>query len=430
MRNMKEALQVRAELALWRGRKAVHQPRLESLQSKYILEQDDVNRLQRGIFSKLKRDYEEKLEKEKAEVAVAKAELDRMTELMRNADEKLPVLELQAKAYQDFWETADLSILGGDEKTVLGWCQQAETCLRLAKETNLCIVRLKEEQERLFSGQGVHEQSMLLLQSQIDRLWTAAEVFLKEAEETAAVNRGKHSLRFLEIGESELARVSRHWSTIEEIGREIKVHNTLFEMEDNLRKLQAQLGVVFEDFAEEGKVLLQKIGSGESHVCEMDKGSEQEEVQIKNLAEEKISSIIMPYDEGGLFAQVDLTKEKERVLFGLDLLRKEFVQDVAAEDGVKLGKSLLHRNGDTDEKLDRINAWERALREWQQDLKQYRKNAGNFPCALDGYELLEKKIWQYTEEDRDELQRVYREHLQDTAERLEQAEEQIRAYER
>ena len=69
MQNMKEALQVRAELALWRGRKAVHQPRLESLQSKYILEQDDVNRLQRGIFSKLKRDYEEKLEKEKAEVA-------------------------------------------------------------------------------------------------------------------------------------------------------------------------------------------------------------------------------------------------------------------------------------------------------------------------------------------------------------------------
>ena len=103
MQNMKEALQVRAELALWRGRKAVHQPRLESLRSKYILEQDDVNRLQRGIFSKLKRDYEEKLEKEKAEVAVAKAELDHMTELMRIADDKLPVLELQAKAYQDFW---------------------------------------------------------------------------------------------------------------------------------------------------------------------------------------------------------------------------------------------------------------------------------------------------------------------------------------
>lgn len=428
MQNMKEALHVRAELVLWCGRKAVHQPRLESLRSKYILEQDNVNRLQRGIFSKLKEDYEEKLEKEKKEAASAKAELDRMTELMKIADQKLPLLELQAKTYQDFWETAETSILSGDEKTLLDWCQQAETCLRLEKETNLCIVDLKEKQEHSFVGPGAYEQSMLLLQSQIDRLWAAAEVFLKEVEET--VDRGKHSLRFLEIGESELARVSRHWSAMEEIGREMKVHNTLFEMEGDLRKLQEQFGVVFEDLAEEGEVLLQRIGRGESHVCKMDEGFVQEEIQIRNLEVEKEPSIIMPYGEGGLFDQVDLTKEKERVLFGLDLLREEFVQNVASADGTMLGKSLLHRNGDMDEKLDHLSSWERALREWQQDLKQYRKNAGNFPCGLDRYELLEKKIWQYTEEDSAALQRVYREHMQDTAERLEPAEKQIRAYER
>ncbi len=428
MQNMKEALRVRAELVLWCGRKAVHQPRLESLRSKYILEQDNVNRLQRGIFSKLKEDYEEKLEKEKKEAASAKAELDRMTELMKIADQKLPVLELQAKTYQDFWETAETSILSGDEKTLLDWCQQAETCLRLEKETNLCIVDLKEKQEDSFVGPGAYEQSMLLLQSQIDRLWAAAEVFLKEVEET--VDRGKHSLRFLEIGESELARVSRHWSAMEEIGREMKVHNTLFEMEGDLRKLQEQFGVVFEDLAEEGEVLLQRIGRGESHVCKMDEGFVQEEIQIRDLEVEKDPSIIMPYGEGGLFDQVDLTKEKERVLFDLDLLKEEFVQNVASADGTMLGKSLLHRNGDMDEKLDHLSSWERALREWQQDLKQYRKNAGNFPCGLDRYELLEKKIWQYTEEDSAALQRVYREHMQDTAERLEPAEKQIRAYER
>lgn len=72
MQNMKEALHVRAELVLWCGRKAVHQPRLESLRSKYILEQDNVNRLQRGIFSKLKEDYEEKLEKEKKGSGIGK----------------------------------------------------------------------------------------------------------------------------------------------------------------------------------------------------------------------------------------------------------------------------------------------------------------------------------------------------------------------
>ena len=426
MQNMKEALQVRAELALWRGRKAVHQPRLESLRSKYILEQDDVNRLQRGIFSKLKRDYEEKLEKEKAEVAVAKAELDHMTELMRIADDKLPVLELQAKAYQDFWETADLSTLDGDEKTVLGWCQQAETCLRLVKETNLCIVRLKEEQERSFSGQGVHEQSMLLLQSQIDRLWPAAEVFLKEAEETAAVNRGKHSLRFLEIGESELARVSRHWSTIEEIGREIKVHNTLFEMEDNLRKLQAQLGVVFEDFAEEGEKLLHKYDGAESHFCEKD--AEESFAQEGFTEDQKEEP---SFGGNGLFGKADLSREKERLLFGLELLNKEFEKVVAPVEKTELGKRFFGKiDNMLDEEIESINRWERMLREWQQDLKLYRKDAGNFPCGLDGYEPLEKKIWQYTEEEGAEMEKACREHLQDTAERLEQAEEQIRTHER
>lgn len=426
MQNMREALQVRAELALWRGRKAVYQPRLESLRSKYILEQDDVNRLQRGLFSKLKRDYEEKLEKEKAEVAVAKAELDRMKEWMRIADEKLPVLELQAKAYLDFWETADLSILGGDEKTVLGWCQQAETCLRLAKETNLCIVRLKEEQERSFSGQGVHEQSMLLLQSQIDRLWTAAEVFLKEAEETAAVNRGKHSLRFLEIGESELARVSRHWSTIEEIGREIKVHNTLFEMEDNLRKLQAQLGVVFEDFAEEGEKLLQKYDGAESHFCEKD--AEESFAQEGFTGEQKEEP---SFGGNGLFGKADLSREKERLLFGLELLNKEFEKVVVPVEKTEFRKRFFGKiDNMLDEEIESINRWERMLREWQQDLKLYRKDAGNFPCGLDGYEPLEKKIWQYTEEEGAEMEKACREHLQDTAERLEQAEEQIRTHER
>lgn len=406
MANMKEALKIRAELALWSGRKAVHQPRLKSLQSKYILEQDDVNRLERGFFSKLKRGYEEKVEKEKAEVEAAKVEWEKITALMQTADEKLPVLELQAKAYEGFWEAADTTALIGEDKALFHWCQQAELCMRLARETNFCIMKLKEAQEYAFAGPVAYDEVMLRLQGQIDRLWMSAEGFMRDVAETERVDRGKHSLAFLEIKQSELARVSRQWRNLEEIGRDLKVHNTLFEMEANLNKLREQFGAVFEELAEDGEVLLQRMGSGESHFCEKD------EVEM-HAVEEKLEKEVpvMPVFEGvGLFGQVDLSKEKERVLFGLDLLRKEF-EKITPEN-------------------DRLNGWERALREWQQDLKQYRKNAGNFLCALDNYEILDKKIWQYGEEDAGGLRRVYQEHLKDTAERLERAEEQIRTHEK
>lgn len=404
MANIKEALRNRAELALWSGRKAVHQPRLKSLQSRYILEQDDVNRLERGFFSKLKRGYEGKVEKEKAEVEAAKVEWEKITALMQIADEKLPVLELQAKLYKDFWETADTTVLTGEDKALFHWCQQAEMCMGLAREANLCIMKLKEAQQYAFAGPVAYDEVMLRLQGQIDRLWMNAEGFLKDVCDTERVDKGKHSLAFLEIGQSELARVCRQWSHWEEIGRDLKIHNTLFEMEENLNQLREQFGDVFEDLAEEGEMLLQRMSSGESHFCEREEG-------MSAAAEEKTMQASLSAFEGvGLFGQVDLSKEKDRILFGLDLLKKE------------LEKITLEN--------DRLYGWERALRDWQQDLKQYRKNAGNFSCALDQYEILDKKLWQYTEEDGEEMQKIYREHLQDTAERLKQAEEQIRTHER
>lgn len=422
MQNMKEALQVRAELALWSGRKAIYQPGLKALKSKYILEQDDVNRLQRGIFSKLKRDYEEKLEKEKTEVAAAKAELDRMTELMRMADEKLSDLEERAKVYQAFWETADISGWGGGEKALLDWCKQVETCLRLVKETNLCIARLKEEQEHSFAGQDIHEQSMLLLQGQIDRLWTETEAFFAEVEKTVEVSRGKHSLRFLEIGESELARVFSRWSSLEELGRQMKAYNTLFEMEGNLQKLREQFGIVFEDLAEEGEKLLRKYDGGESHFCEKDA---EESFAQESFTEERKEE--PSFGGNGLFGKADLSREKERLLFGLELLNKEFEKMVAPVEKTELGKKFFGKiDNMLEEEIESINRWERMLREWQQDLKLYRKDAGNFPCALDGYDSLEQKIWQYTEEEGAEMEKACREHLRDTAERLEQVEKQIR----
>lgn len=404
MVNMKEALRVRAELALWSGRKAVHQPRLKSLQSRYILEQDDVNRMQRGLFSKLKRNYNEKLEQEMAEVEAAKAEWEKMTALMKTADEKLLGLELQAKAFVDFWETAESIGLRSDEKALLDWCERMEQGKIVVMETNACI---SLAQEAMRGGGLVEESPLPILQRKAEVLHRKANQFFEDLQMEERLPSWESMLFYLYTVQSIGSNYGRN--SVEDIQLAVASNNALFNLDQALKDLRERLAEIMAEVEKEGEALLQRMGSGESHFCEKDMFEVQEMPAMEEKLKEEIS--VMPVFEGvGLFGQVDLSKEKERVLFGLDLLRKEF-EKITPEN-------------------DRLSGWERALREWQQDLKQYRKNAGNFPCALDKYEILEKKIWQYTEKDAAELQQAYREHLQDTAERLAQAEEQIRTHEK
>ncbi len=259
MMEVKEALRVRAGYVLWSGRKAVHQQRLKALQSRYILEQDDVNLLERSFFAKWKWDYEEKLEKEQMEAETAKAEWQKIEALMKTADEKLPELDRQMEECTAFWQAADISIYTGEEKVLLRWCQQAETCMDLAKEANLCILKLKEAQKYAFIGPEVYEDTLLQLQGQIDYLWAKVEVFIKEVSEMECVEQGKHNLEFLRGRTSEWSGISMRGNQLEKIGVELKVNHNLHEMETNLNRLRDQLGEAFEELAEDGEILLRRM---------------------------------------------------------------------------------------------------------------------------------------------------------------------------
>lgn len=426
MQERKEALRVRAEYALLSGRKAVYQPELKRLKSKYILEQDDVNRMEMGLsgfFAKRKRDYEERLEKEKAEVAAAKAEWERIDALMREADEKLPTLEEQRKEQQGFWETIDVSTLYGEEKMMLDWCRRAEQIGRIAREANECITLTYDAMGNTMTT--LEESPLPKLQKKAGMVHENVNRFFREQqtkEELPSWDAILFSLcQITPLGTRQYRRYA-----MEDIQMATASHKALLALQKALQNLRVRFTGIWADAEKEGEALLQKLNSGESHACGLDETFRQPE---ETVAEEEISFItepIMPAIEGGLFGEVDTAREKERVLLGLILLKKEFQQILSSADK----NGLLNKNTKQDERMDRISGWERALREWQQDLKLYRKNAGNFPCALDGYELLEKKIWQFTEDDAAELRQACQMHVQDTAERLEQAMEQIRTYER
>ena len=426
MQDRKEALRVRAEYALLSGRKAILQPRLKKIKSKYILEQDDVNRMKVGLsgfLAKRKRDYEEKLEKEKAEVAAAKAEWERADAQMREADEKLPLLQEPMKKYQEFWETADVSTLYGEEKMLLDWCQRMEQIGRITMETNDCVALTYDAMSNTVAM--AEESPLPKLQKKAKLLHENANRFFQEQQmEDQLLSWDSMLFHLYQIAPAQ-AGYGRY--SMEETQLAVASHSTLLHLLNALKKLQECLTEIWKDAEKEGVDLLQKLNSGESHACGLDEKFREKEA----VTEEEISSIaepIMPAMGGGLFGEVDTAREKERVLLGLNLLKKEFEQVLSSAD--KGGLGLLNRGAKQDEMMNRISGWERALREWQQDLKLYRKNAGNFPCALDGYELLEKKTWQFSEEDAAELRRLCQMHFQDTAERLEQTLEQVKTYER
>ena len=113
MEERRRILKNGAELVLWEGRKMVYASMEKELQSRSILEQDDVARMESGItafFSRKKRGYEEKLEKEKLEAAEAKAEFERVSTRLTEADKKIiwlrKTLEIQ-KEMADNTENMD-----------------------------------------------------------------------------------------------------------------------------------------------------------------------------------------------------------------------------------------------------------------------------------------------------------------------------------
>lgn len=438
MVNAREILRAQAEWALWNGRKIVYQPRLEELQSKYILEQDDVNRMQVGLsgfLSKRKRGYEEKLEKEMTEAAAAKEELERMKKLLAAADEKLPVLELQVKAFAEKWAEMDDSLLHGEEKEIYRWYVETEKCVQVVKEINLCIAKLKEMQVNSITVQ-MDSEPFLQLQKQIDLVWINAGAFAKGLEE-----KRQHDLSFLEEEDPVLVKISKAYgcrltrslATFDEVSEWMRTNNALFGLEEELQELRKRLAEVFDAMTEVGEGLLQKAG-GEQARFEREMPSEHiyiEETPAKKTETEKVSAGKESFEGIGLFGEVDLTKEKERVLFGLDLLRKEFLR---ITEQMEKGNGMQHwlhcPEKEENELPDAVNGWEKALREWQNDLKLYRKDAGNFSCALDGYIPLERKIWQYGEDDRSELRKACLEHLQKTEALLAEAKRQIREFEK
>ncbi|KAF5072610.1 hypothetical protein DSECCO2_199870 [anaerobic digester metagenome] len=96
-----EALCIRTELALWKGRRSIYGARRKALSSEYVLKKDVVDRMERSLlkhFSLFSGNYEDKLEKEKWEVSEAKKAYDKVVFYIEEGGKRILQLEQQGRA--------------------------------------------------------------------------------------------------------------------------------------------------------------------------------------------------------------------------------------------------------------------------------------------------------------------------------------------
>lgn len=115
-----EALQNRAELLLLKCRKELYFGKVDELKKKCRKEQDDVLCMEGSLFSKLRRDYEERLTEEKKEALRTDLEL-------KLVEKELMELERQISELENVSSIYNVEELNDAEKELHGWCEMMES---------------------------------------------------------------------------------------------------------------------------------------------------------------------------------------------------------------------------------------------------------------------------------------------------------------
>lgn len=284
MDQRKDALQRRAEAALWRGRKAVHQPRMDRLQGRAILEQDDVDRMERGLgrfFARMKDPTGEGVEKERTEAAEAKAAFEQARAWLAEAERKLPTAEMAHGRFAAFWKEADAAAFLYEEKELLDWAMLLELGGRLAQECESCVKEIKYGLKVFKIDCDPKEQAAL--QGKMEGLYAMAREFYEKSGTREEAPVFRYDLRSFENPkrrEPDFGYRPPIIRTVQGLGDlidgadaykdMIAMGDVLYEMLRDVERMQDAVADIFEEQAKEGERLLRKVRLGQYKPSEKD----------------------------------------------------------------------------------------------------------------------------------------------------------------
>lgn len=169
-----ERLLTKAELLLWKCRKELSFGKLDELKKRCSKERDDVLRVEGSIFSKLRRDYEEKLAEEKEEAVRANLELELAEKEIAEMEEQISSLEMKMKGVSSIYNTEEMS---DAEKELYDWCAFAEQAYEVIALTNRCLEKGWAERMRSYSNPG-NLKNCVAFQENVEELYRIMDGFL------------------------------------------------------------------------------------------------------------------------------------------------------------------------------------------------------------------------------------------------------------
>lgn len=454
-----EALSVRAELNLWKGRRSIYGARRKALSSEYVLKKDVVERMERSLgkyFSLFGRNDEDKLAKAKQEVDVAKKAYEKVLFYIEEGEKRIPEFERKLKGLGDDVICSENKEQKGPsyieekgdkttEKSLILWCELVEDGVLLSNSITSFLKDLVAHMERCNNAQ-VKDREKVTIQNSLFEVEQKMNCFFKKQrqdyETINMCNKVKKSSVYgiLSKGTGNLGVI-------------LQENAMLYTIQNRMEELQKGLVEAFEVMEGDGEKLLEelKIESGDRGNLVMD----EKEITIETATVriyfpehahykiEKQNEIFPSYMEDThtqqkvifpeleFHGQENLYKERTQLLEGIRLLREE-LKPVRAEvqKGMKRSNGLFGKlRGDFNEEEIPvgIKSLEEHLEGWRRQLKEFRRKARHFPCAMDGLVSMESRVLDkgYEIEDGEARMQWYLAYLDELETRMKTTEEQV-----
>lgn len=420
-----EALSIRGELALWKGRRSIYGARRKALSSEYVLKKDVVDRMERSVFkhfSLFNGNYEDRLAKEKWEVNEAKKAYEKIVFYIEEGGKRISELEQKAEGlgeeriyFEDMAQKgSSIKEMGADPtaKKLILWCQLVEEGSLLANNISSFLEDFVVYMEHSNNGTVQNSETMLLANSLNEVNEKAKSYFdqlRQDYEKMDMGNKMKH------VSMYKIALSS--WGTLELVLRE---NAMLYTIQTKIEELQKRLSETFATMEDDGERLLEKLkrescDAGNPVTDERDKKEEKSgsEINFPKHTENKYEEQdgIFPsyaadkwhiqqqpiFSDGEFQGKQNLDEEKEALLSGIRLLRED-LKSVRGEMQESLkrsrGRFFGRRRKDFNEEQEvpeGIKKLEFALEGWRRELKEFRRKARHFPCALDRFASMESR---------------------------------------
>ncbi|WP_066047580.1 hypothetical protein [Anaerotignum propionicum] len=413
-----EGLCIRAELDLWRGRRSIYGARKIALKSEYVLKQDVVDRMERSVlkhFFLFRGNFEEKLEKEKWEAYEAKKAYEKVELYIEEEKKRIPELERQLEDGMCFnmvhsGSCVLINEVDTTEKCLIVWCELVEEAISISDRVTSFLTDLLVciERSNNAKAQGSEINS---IQIGVCEIVEKANSFFKRLRQEYEKLENWNNIKQIntkpmvlvdERNSKETIHINSKIYAIQNGMENIKENALLYIIQDEMENLQKILMETFSAMEEDGERHSQKLKRerrAEGNLgYEMDKTEAEKSEKVHALYPHiKINIEHSAAVKWEFCDEENLEQEREGLLDELGLLNAELKSTHDEMQKIfnrSRSRFLGKYKKDFDEEVQvpvEIKKLEEKIVVWRKRLKAFRRRAGNFPCALDGYIPMENQ---------------------------------------